>query len=103
VNKPIENGEHPNFFNQEEEELEDLDEELKKRQREKQRFGRGRGANRKDREMVNSIAREKGMDKIQRQQFGDYIEKIKRQEGRGGSDNFTRDELLDLADEFLDL
>ncbi len=30
-----------------------------------------------------------------------FVEKEKKMQGRGGSDNFTYDELLDLADEFL--
>ncbi len=64
---------------------------------------RGREANRRDRQIVNSIAREKGMTQAQRREFGNYIEEVKRTEGRGGSDNFTRDQLLNLADEFLDL
>lgn len=64
---------------------------------------RGRNANRRDRQIVDSVAREKGMTQDQRQEFGDYIEQVKHSEGRGGADNFTRDQLLDLADEFLDL
>ena len=64
---------------------------------------RGREANRRDRQIVNSIAREKEMTQAQRREFGNYIEEVKRTEGRGGSDNFTRDQLLNLADEFLDL
>lgn len=64
---------------------------------------RGREANRRDRQIVNSVAREKGMTQAQRREFGNYIEEVKRTEGRGGSDNFTRDQLLNLADEFLDL
>ena len=64
---------------------------------------RGREANRRDRQIVNSIAREKGMTQAQRREFGNYIEEVKRTGGRGGSDNFTRDQLLNLADEFLDL
>jgi len=98
VTEAIEDGNQANFPN-----LEDFEEELNKRRDEKQRLRRGRGANRKDRELVDAVAREKGMNKTQRQQFGDYIEKIKRQEGRGGADNFTRNELLDLAEEFLSI
>lgn len=64
---------------------------------------RGTEANRRDRQIVNSVAREKGMTQAQRREFGNYIEEVKRTEGRGGSDNFTRDQLLNLADEFLDL
>ena len=64
---------------------------------------RDREANRRDRQIVNSVTREKGMTQAQRREFGNYIEDVKRTEGRGGSDNFTRDQLLNLADEFLDL
>lgn len=64
---------------------------------------RGREANRRDRQVVESVAREKGMTPLQRREFGSYIEAVKRSEGRGGADNFTRAELLLLADEFLDL
>lgn len=96
----MENGEEQN--SPDEEELEDWEEEQERRKRKIQKLKRGRGANRKDRRIVDSIAREKGMVEEQRQQFGDYIEEVKRQEGRGGADNFTRAELLDLANEFLD-
>ncbi len=52
---------------------------------------------------ANRLARETGFDQLQRRQFGDYIEAVKRAEGRGGADNFTREELLELANEFLEL
>lgn len=64
---------------------------------------RGRGANRNDRRLVDAIALEKGMNKQQRREFGKYIEAVKQSEGRGGADNFAYEELLDLADEFLEL
>jgi hypothetical protein len=41
------------------------------------------------------------MDVEQRDAFGDYVEDTKRMEGRGGADNYTMDELRELADEFL--
>lgn len=85
-----------------EEDLENLLEQLQRRQRERQQKGRGRGANRQDRRMVEDVAREKGMDEQERREFGDYIEDIKRGENRGGDVNFTYEELLDIADEFLD-
>jgi hypothetical protein len=37
-----------------------------------------------------------------RRGFGKYIEKIKAREGRGGADNFTYEELLELGREFLE-
>lgn len=43
------------------------------------------------------------MSKEQRYEFGQYIEEVKRSQGRGGADNFTFEELLELADEFLEL
>jgi hypothetical protein len=64
---------------------------------------RKRDGNRRDRQVVEAIAQEKAMTPLQRRQFGDYIESVKRSEGRGGADNFTREELLELADEFLEL
>lgn len=64
---------------------------------------RGRGANRNDRQMVDSVAQQTGMNSSQRREFGKYIEDVKRSEGRGGADNFTDEELLELADEFLEL
>ncbi len=65
-------------------------------------IGRARGANRNDRKMVDDVARQKGMNQQQRREFGNYIEDVKGQQGRRGADNFTYNELLDLADEFLD-
>lgn len=64
---------------------------------------RERDANRKDRQIVDRVAFEKGMNKQQRREFGRYIEVIKRSEGRGGADNFTYEDLLEVADEFLEL
>lgn len=43
------------------------------------------------------------MTQEQRRAFGSFIEDVKRSEGRGGADNFTYEELLDLADEFLEI
>ncbi|NMG10100.1 hypothetical protein DP117_25720 [Brasilonema sp. UFV-L1] len=60
-----------------------------------------REGHRNDRKMVDSVAWKKGMNQQQRRGFGNYIEEVKHQEGRGGADNFTYTELLNLADEFL--
>ena len=46
----MENGAAQNSLD--EEELEDFSEQLQERRREKQRLGRGRGANRRDRETI---------------------------------------------------
>lgn len=83
-------------------ELEKMLEQLKERQRKTQRLGRGRGANKKDRKMVDDVAREKGMSEAERREFGDYIENIKRSENRDADVNFTYTDLLDIAEEFLD-
>jgi hypothetical protein len=64
---------------------------------------RQRGANRNDRQTVDAVAQEKNMTQEQRRAFGSFIEDVKRSEGRGGADNFTYEELLDLADEFLEI
>lgn len=57
-----------------------------------------KGANKKDKKQVNDAGREKNVN--DRKGFGKFIEKEKKLSGRGGSDNFTYEELLDLADEF---
>ena len=57
-----------------------------------------KGANKRDRKQVTDAARQAGIE--DRRGFGKYIEKFKHEEGRGGSDNFTFEELLDLAEEF---
>ncbi len=57
-----------------------------------------RGANRSDRKQIDAAARQAGVD--DRNGFGDFIESEKKAMGRGGSDNFTWDELLDLAEQF---
>jgi len=61
--------------------------------------GRGRGANRADGRMVDDAARHAGIS--DRAGFGKFIEAEKRATGRGGADNFTWDELRDLADQFI--
>lgn len=56
-----------------------------------------RGANKNDRKMINDAAREVGVD---RRESGNFIEKLKKNQHRGSSDNFTYQELLNLAEEF---
>ncbi|MFC0446240.1 RHS repeat domain-containing protein [Pseudidiomarina halophila] len=56
-----------------------------------------RGANKRDRKQVDDVARSSG---VNRNEFGKFIEKQKKSEGRGGSDNYSYSELLDLADQF---
>ena len=61
---------------------------------------RGRGANRRDRRQIEAVAREKGVD---RRDFGDYVEEVKSMEGRRNDENFSYEELLDLAEELKQL
>ena len=58
---------------------------------------RGRGANSKDRKQVDAVARRAGVD---RNEFGKFVEETKHLEGRCGADNFSFQQLLDLAEEF---
>jgi len=57
------------------------------------------GANANDRRQVYSVAREFQVD---RRRFEDYIEDMKKMEGRGGRDNYTIPELRELARNFID-
>lgn len=59
-----------------------------------------KGANRIDRKQVDDAAKQAGIPKDRRHDFGKYLEEIKRKSGRGGRDNFSFKELLDLAKEF---
>ena len=65
--------------------------------RSKDGANRGRGANARDRRQVDNVAREAEVD---RRGFGRFVHKLKKEEGRGGADNFTYDELKTLADEY---
>lgn len=56
--------------------------------------------NRLDGRTINDVANRTGIPKEFRRKFGDYIEKMKKQEGRGGADNFSWDDLIDIAEEF---
>ena len=47
--------------------------------------------------MINDAAREVGVD---RRESGNFIEKLKKNQHRGSSDNFTYQKLLNLAEEF---
>lgn len=58
------------------------------------------GANSGDKKQIDSVAREAGI--TDRKGFGNYIEELKGKSGRGGRDNFTWEELLTIAQEFLD-
>jgi hypothetical protein len=66
----------------------------------KKGFERRTGGGKKQ---VDSVAREFGMDRQTRHQFGKYIEEVKQMQGRGGADNFSYKELRMLAKEFLGL
>ena len=65
-------------------------------------FGRvtKKGMNRLDRKIVNDVTNKAGIPKEFRRQFGDYIEKLKTLEGREGANNFSWDELMNIAKEF---
>ena len=52
----------------------------------------------KDIKQVEDVARQLGINGKKRRQFGDYVEKIKRQEGRG---DLSYQELIELGKEFL--
>ena len=58
------------------------------------------GANSADKRQIDAAAREAGI--TDRKGFGNYIEEVKGKSGRGGRDNFSWDDLLVLAQEFLD-
>ncbi len=60
--------------------------------------GRPRGANRRDRQQINDVAREYDID---RRDFGDFVEEQK--DGRRNDDNFTYDQLRELAETYRDL
>jgi RHS repeat-associated protein len=57
------------------------------------------GANANDRKQVDSVAKKLGLD---RNDFGKFVEDTKFDEGRGGSDNYTYKELLELGKAFLE-
>ncbi len=57
-----------------------------------------KGANKKDKQQVDDAANQ--ADVKDRKGFGKFIEKEKKLSGRGGSDNFSYGELIDLAKEF---
>ena len=81
------------------EDLDDIQDRLRRRDRSLNPSSRRptRGANRRDRQNVDNIAREYG---VNRREFGDYVEQLKAAEGRGGADNYTYDELREIAEEF---
>ena len=58
------------------------------------------GANKRDRSQVNDAAKGAGIPNNRRKDFGRFIERVKKLEGRGGRDNFTFDELRGLAKDF---
>ena len=59
-----------------------------------------RGSNKRDKKTVDDIAKRAKIPKDKRREFGDFIEEMKELEGRGGRDNFDRDRLKELADQF---
>ena len=61
-----------------------------------------KGANKLDNRQIRDAANEAGIPKDRLHDFGKYIEKMKKNSGRGGRDNFSFEELRDLAREFKD-
>jgi RHS repeat-associated protein len=59
-----------------------------------------RGANANDKQQIDNVAKETGID---RDKFGKFIHEMKKVEGRGPTDNFKYDELRDLAKQFKEL
>ena len=59
-----------------------------------------RGANKHDRQQIESVAKKYNID---RREFGDYIEEIKREQGMSPSYTFKYSELEELAKEFKEL
>ncbi|WP_179137148.1 RHS repeat domain-containing protein [Candidatus Entotheonella palauensis] len=59
-----------------------------------------KGANRQDKKQIDDVAREVGIPENKRHDFGKFLEKEKKRIQRGGRDNFDRDQLWDLAEEF---
>jgi hypothetical protein len=55
------------------------------------------GANARDRKMIGDAAREVG---VNRRDFGDYVEHVKPDYGKGPSDTFSFKQLLELARQF---
>jgi hypothetical protein len=59
-----------------------------------------KSSNKLAKKQVNAVAQEFGLTGTARKDFGTFIEKTKHREGRGGADNFTYEELRQLAEEF---
>jgi len=51
---------------------------------------------------VNAVAQEFGISGVARKEFGKFIEKNKGLDHRGGADNYTYEQLRDLAQEFIE-
>jgi RHS repeat-associated protein len=60
-----------------------------------------KAGNKLAKKQVHSVGQELGISGVARKEFGAFIEKTKRMEGRGGADNFTYEELRQLGKEFL--
>jgi hypothetical protein len=66
------------------------------------RRGATRGANSRDQKQINDIAKEFKMTGEERWEFGDYIEKLKDNDGKPGDCNFSYKQLRKLARDFLE-
>ena len=60
-----------------------------------------KSTNRLANKQVDSVAREFGIRGVERRNFGKYIDSMKDDVGRGGADNFTYQQLREIAEEFL--
>jgi len=99
TNPPLSKVEDEHVMKFDEDELEAFEEaankKFKKKKNKKHRE-KTKNANKKDARQITDAAKEVGVD---RQAFSDYLHDIKKAEGRGGSDNFKYQRLLELAEE----
>ncbi len=59
-----------------------------------------KNANKNDKRQVDDVAKKAEIPSDRRNDFGKFIEEIKDAENRGGRDNFSFDELLEIAQQF---
>ena len=65
--------------------------------------GTAKGAQKLAQKQVDDVAKALKMTPIERKEFGKYIEKTKDMSGRGGADNYTYQQLIEIGKEFKGL
>lgn len=79
--------------------FDDDDDDGERKNSNSKKMGKQKGSS--SEKMPNDVAKKLKIKNVKK--FNDYLHKVKKLEGRGGADNYTWDELIEIGEEFIEL